>query len=63
MYWRPCRSVIAVLSPPPLPPWRSLTRLALNNLRSIHDGYRAEIPWKGFKTTNDRLIRNVLLIL
>lgn len=42
MYWHPCRSVIAVLSP--LPPWRSLTRLALNNLRSIHDGYRAEIP-------------------
>lgn len=50
MYWRPCRSVIVVLSPPtpspphPLPPWRSSTRLALNNLRSIHDGYRAEIP-------------------
>lgn len=43
MYWHPCRSVIAVLSPP-LPPWRSLTRLALNNLRSIHDGYRADIP-------------------
>lgn len=46
MYWRPCRSVIVVLSlpPHPLPPWRSSTRLALNNLRSIHDGYRADIP-------------------